>query len=92
MMTVEIIAHPFTWGAILSMLIFLRLGSRLWTTTKKKQEEDTPVVFGVALDRKPGVWPPSDFVQPDPQPYPNWDVHTTKPLPIDRCDMGPITT
>ncbi|KAF2402628.1 hypothetical protein EJ06DRAFT_547880 [Trichodelitschia bisporula] len=29
----------------------------------------------------PGVWIPSSFKRPAAAPYPNWDLHNTKPLP-----------
>ncbi|KAH8659204.1 hypothetical protein BGZ60DRAFT_566777 [Tricladium varicosporioides] len=31
--------------------------------------------------RKPGVWDPVEFRRPFPRPFPNWNVHTTKPNP-----------
>ncbi|PGG97590.1 hypothetical protein AJ79_09153 [Helicocarpus griseus UAMH5409] len=40
-------------------------------------------------DRKPGEWIPSDFKRPDAAPYPNWDIHTTKPLPYRPFKYGP---
>lgn len=34
-------------------------------------------------------WPPSDFKRPTAAPYPNWDVHTTKPIPYRPFRYGP---
>ncbi|KAH6673832.1 hypothetical protein B0J14DRAFT_591717 [Halenospora varia] len=34
-----------------------------------------------APQRKPGVWDPVEFKRPFPRPFPNWNVHTTKPNP-----------
>ncbi|KAL8764540.1 MAG: hypothetical protein Q9194_006993 [Teloschistes cf. exilis] len=42
-----------------------------------------------APERKPGVWTPIDFRRPDAAPYPDWDVHTTKPLPYRPFKHGP---
>ena len=42
-----------------------------------------------AACQEPGVWIPEDFRRPDPPPYPNWDVHTTKPLPYRPFKYGP---
>ena len=42
-----------------------------------------------APGRTPGVWTPVDFKRPDPPPYPDWDVHTTKPLPYRPFKYGP---
>ncbi|KAE8153902.1 Alg9-like mannosyltransferase family-domain-containing protein [Aspergillus avenaceus] len=39
--------------------------------------------------RKPGQWIPSDFKRPPATPYPNWDVHTTKPIPYRPFRYGP---
>ncbi|KAI4120615.1 MAG: hypothetical protein LQ347_007068 [Umbilicaria vellea] len=42
-----------------------------------------------APDRPPGVWIPSDFQRPAAEPYPDWDVHKTKPLPYRPFRHGP---
>ncbi|KAB8250484.1 hypothetical protein F9C07_3642 [Aspergillus flavus] len=39
--------------------------------------------------RKPGEWTPSDFKRPPAAPYPDWDVHTTKPKPYRPFRYGP---
>ena len=44
--------------------------------------------FKVA-DRKPGTWTPVPFQRPKALPYPDWDVHTTKPLPYRPFRYGP---
>ncbi|KAI2016439.1 mannosyltransferase [Ophidiomyces ophidiicola] len=41
------------------------------------------------LDRTPGEWIPQDFKRPDPEPYPDWDVRTTKPKPYRPFRYGP---
>ena len=39
--------------------------------------------------RLKGEWIPIDFKRPAASPYPNWDVHTTKPLPYRPFRHGP---
>ncbi|KAL4806599.1 Alg9-like mannosyltransferase family-domain-containing protein [Aspergillus unguis] len=38
---------------------------------------------------KYGEWTPSDFKRPPASPYPDWDVHTTKPIPYRPFRYGP---
>lgn len=42
-----------------------------------------------APERTPGEWIPMDFKRPAAAPYPNWDVHTTEPLPYRPFKYGP---
>ncbi|RAL17082.1 heme-dependent oxidative N-demethylase family protein [Aspergillus homomorphus CBS 101889] len=39
--------------------------------------------------RPPGVWIPSDFKRPPATPFPDWDVHETKPIPYRPFRYGP---
>ena len=39
--------------------------------------------------RPPGKWVPVKFQRPAPKPYPDWNVHTTKPLPYRPFRNGP---
>ncbi|KAJ5131156.1 uncharacterized protein N7515_007195 [Penicillium bovifimosum] len=39
--------------------------------------------------RPPGEWTPSDFKRPPAAPYPDWDVHSTKPIPYRPFRYGP---
>lgn len=39
--------------------------------------------------REWGKWPPSDFRTPKPDPYPDWSVEHTKPLPYRPFRYGP---
>lgn len=34
-------------------------------------------------------WIPSDFKRPPASPYPDWDVHTSKPIPYRPFRYGP---
>ena len=38
---------------------------------------------------KPPEWIPSTFQRPPASPYPNWDIHTTKPIPYRPFKYGP---
>ncbi|MCJ1388850.1 mannosyltransferase [Xylographa bjoerkii] len=48
------------------------------TTTKPKGPE-----------RPLGVWEPVLFKRPAPEPYPDWDIHNTLPLPYRPFRQGP---
>ncbi|PGG96193.1 alpha-1,2-mannosyltransferase [Blastomyces parvus] len=50
---------------------------------------EKPALKTKTADRKLGEWHPSDFKRPDAAPYPNWDVHTTNPLPYRPFRYGP---
>ncbi|KAF7587786.1 hypothetical protein BBP40_006721, partial [Aspergillus hancockii] len=39
--------------------------------------------------RKFGKWIPSNFKRPPATPYPDWDIHTTKPIPYRPFRYGP---
>ncbi|KAL4779632.1 hypothetical protein BJX76DRAFT_351639 [Aspergillus varians] len=39
--------------------------------------------------RRKWEWSPSDFKRPPASPYPDWDVHTTKPIPYRPFKHGP---
>lgn len=39
--------------------------------------------------RQPGQWLPSNFRLPEPAPYPDWSLATTKPLPYRAFRYGP---
>ncbi|KAH8910391.1 hypothetical protein BR93DRAFT_923093 [Coniochaeta sp. PMI_546] len=40
-------------------------------------------------DRVAGQWTPSNFRPPEPRPYPEWSIETTKPLPYRAFRYGP---
>ncbi|KAK3321806.1 hypothetical protein B0H66DRAFT_181178 [Apodospora peruviana] len=42
-----------------------------------------------ADQREPGKWTPSDFKMPTPDPYPDWSIEHTKPLPYRPFRYGP---
>ncbi|KAL9023973.1 MAG: hypothetical protein Q9180_008036 [Flavoplaca navasiana] len=42
-----------------------------------------------APEREPGVWTAVNFKRPTAPPYPDWDVHETKPLPYRPFRHGP---
>lgn len=41
------------------------------------------------VTREPGKWLASDFKTPTASPYPDWDVHTSKPIPYRPFRYGP---
>ncbi|KAJ5091458.1 hypothetical protein NUU61_006328 [Penicillium alfredii] len=41
------------------------------------------------VTRNPGEWTPSDFKRPPAPPYPDWNVHSTKPIPYRPFRYGP---
>ncbi|KAH8880462.1 hypothetical protein GQ53DRAFT_755027 [Thozetella sp. PMI_491] len=51
------------------------------TKTKKDDSKSKQRAFG--------HWPPSDFKFPTPEPYPDWSVADTKPLPYRPFRYGP---
>jgi hypothetical protein len=40
----------------------------------------------------PIVWIPQQFKRPSASPYPDWDIHTTKPLPYRPFKYGPYVS
>ncbi|EHA18236.1 hypothetical protein ASPNIDRAFT_129462, partial [Aspergillus niger ATCC 1015] len=44
---------------------------------------------GDVTDASNVEWIPSDFKRPPASPYPDWDVHTTKPIPYRPFRYGP---
>ncbi|ODM18663.1 hypothetical protein SI65_05280 [Aspergillus cristatus] len=67
-----------------------------WKTKQEATRPSTPDLEKKPLgskfkksDRKPGEWTPSAFKRPTAPPYPNWDVHTTKPIPYRPFRYGP---
>ncbi|KAG7004318.1 hypothetical protein G7Y79_00026g059020 [Physcia stellaris] len=42
-----------------------------------------------AAERPPGVWAPVEFTRPKANPYPDWSIETTKPLPYRPFKHGP---
>ncbi|KAJ6257099.1 hypothetical protein Dda_7984 [Drechslerella dactyloides] len=80
------LGHPVVlYPAVLAALAALLLRAYSWRSLATKKPQ-------VALDNKkrlPGQWAPVDFKAPDPPPYPDWDVKTTKPLPYRPFKYGP---
>ncbi|KAJ5753108.1 hypothetical protein N7520_010025, partial [Penicillium odoratum] len=67
---------------------------RKWTS--KPSRSSTPDLEKPAsrsgrekITRKAGEWTPYDFERPTAQPYLDWDVHTTKPIPYRPFRYGP---
>lgn len=48
-----------------------------------------PVSKFKAPERAPGKWEPVAFKRPAAAPYPEWDIHTTDPIPYRPFRHGP---
>ncbi|KAI1655251.1 hypothetical protein F4813DRAFT_368230 [Daldinia decipiens] len=66
--------------------------------SKQSTRPSTPTTPGLekaaskrsnAQSRELGKWIPSDFRMPKPDPYPDWSVENTKPLPYRPFRYGP---
>ncbi|OQD78275.1 hypothetical protein PENDEC_c001G03349 [Penicillium decumbens] len=82
---------------LLNVLAWLIVrASQKWMASNKKTRASTPdlekpsrpVVRG-KITREPGKWLASNFSRPTATPYPNWDVHTSKPIPYRPFRYGP---
>ncbi|KAK6507388.1 hypothetical protein TWF481_005823 [Arthrobotrys musiformis] len=83
---------------LLCLVIALLLATVLAKTYSSRSDKQPKVSDPVsapstaqlsASKRNPGQWIPMDFKAPDPPPYPEWDVKTTKPLPYRPFKYGP---
>ncbi|TKA56300.1 hypothetical protein B0A49_11229 [Cryomyces minteri] len=91
------VSYGFLTGAVLVWILILvvrRLRNsakvlRPRTPDLEKPSGTPPYRVVKPADRKPGEWPPSSFKRPAAAPYPNWDVHTTQPLPYRPFRYGP---
>ncbi|KAJ5682587.1 hypothetical protein N7462_005752 [Penicillium macrosclerotiorum] len=71
--------------------------SRKWISSTTATRPSTPDLekpaarlgSGGKVSRKPGEWTPSDFRRPTASPYPDWDVHVSKPIPYRPFRYGP---
>lgn len=80
--------------AVISLVLLRRSWrSRQATSDDRQRTVETstrPEQVSKAACQEPGVWNPDhEFRRPDPPPYPDWDVHTTKPLPYRPFKYGP---
>lgn len=77
-----------------------RYSSKQFIRQEKKEKEPTRKPGGICTQLSPRrvfdltrvfveVWIPVAFESPVPAPYPDWDVHTTKPLPYRPFKYGP---
>ncbi|KAK6346944.1 mannosyltransferase [Orbilia brochopaga] len=95
------LSHPLVlYPTILIALatILVRVQSWRFGTTSKAQRRivqadpigiDSKASSRPSAKRLPGQWIPVDFKAPDPPPYPDWDVKSTKPLPYRPFKYGP---
>ncbi|KAJ6032062.1 hypothetical protein N7540_002794 [Penicillium herquei] len=87
-------------GAFLALNIcayIITLVVRKWNASNKAQRPSTPDLEKPTsrpgarekVIRKPGEWTSSDFKRPTAVSYPDWDVHTSKPIPYRPFRYGP---
>lgn len=75
-------------------LAFLILGGVIVLVARRKQQTTragrplTPRLEK-GQTHELGKWTPSDFRMPTPEPYPDWSLETTKPLPYRPFRYGP---
>ncbi|KAI1328330.1 hypothetical protein F5Y16DRAFT_159081 [Xylariaceae sp. FL0255] len=80
--------------------IFLVLGSVTAYIARKQKlayygaRPSTPTAPGLEKAQKPparefGKWTPSEYRMPTPEPYPDWSIEHTKPLPYRPFRYGP---
>ena len=79
------IGTAFIAGVLIWATIYVR---RLISADSKKLLAN-PDRLSKPLDRKPGTWNPVEYKRPVAPPYPDWSVHTTKPLPYRPFKYGP---
>jgi len=89
---------PIAYGLLLSLLslwllsgVVKRFSARSTqrATSPDLEKPATPVPAEIkASEKQPGIWTPVDFKRPAAEPYPDWDVHTTRPLPYRPFKYG----
>ena len=95
-----LVEHPrsILYGFLLisfSIWLFVRAVSRFKKPHSRRASPDPekptsrPRSTFKAPEREPGVWTAVDFKRPTAPPYPDWDVHETKPLPYRPFRHGP---
>ena len=72
--------------------IYKRFSSHPTPNARKLDLEKPTVRDSIELKgngRPLGLWNPVSFHPPPPEPFPNWDIHTTLPLPYRPFRHGP---
>ncbi|KAI1480160.1 hypothetical protein F4774DRAFT_379879 [Daldinia eschscholtzii] len=78
-----------------TIFVYIIRRKRLIKHTSRPSTPTTPGLEKVtskrsnAQSREWGKWIPSDFRMPKPEPYPDWSVEHTKPLPYRPFRYGP---
>ncbi|KAL8773737.1 MAG: hypothetical protein Q9209_001505 [Squamulea sp. 1 TL-2023] len=70
----------------------LQVARPIFVNTKQSPAKGRPSKAGGLAKRparKPGTWEPLDYKRPVAPPYPDWSLHTTKPLPYRPFSYGP---
>ncbi|KAI5862614.1 mannosyl transferase [Durotheca rogersii] len=77
------------------IVTFIVYGERLSTKAARLTSPSKPVLEKATFSsekrqvREWGKWIPSDYSMPKPDPYPNWSIVDTKPLPYRPFRYGP---
>ncbi|KAI1755135.1 hypothetical protein F4782DRAFT_490114 [Xylaria castorea] len=79
------------------LLTLLALGSVVTLIVRRRRQKgyakrpSTPTAprLEKGQPREFGKWTPSDFCMPTPEPYPDWSLEDTKPLPYRPFRYGP---
>ncbi|KAI1369554.1 hypothetical protein F5Y08DRAFT_97027 [Xylaria arbuscula] len=79
------------------IIALLALGTAATFLTRRRKEKgsaarpSTPTTprLEKGQPREYGQWAPSDFRTPTPEPYPDWSIENTKPLPYRPFRYGP---
>ncbi len=91
----------FIIGGLLLLFVYILFGSsdpfglqvtfsmlrNLESNYVETSKQETPMTKPVG--RELGKWVPQDYAWPTPEPYKDWDVHTTTPLPYRPFRYGP---
>ncbi|KAF3917374.1 hypothetical protein ABW21_db0203212 [Orbilia brochopaga] len=89
------LGHPLVfYSTVLVALVAILVKAHKWrsgTTTSKAQYQvsNSDPISKSSTKRLPGQWVPVDYKAPDPPPYPDWNVESTKPLPYRPFRYGP---
>ncbi|RYC61891.1 hypothetical protein CHU98_g4337 [Xylaria longipes] len=84
-------------GGPILLIALLALGSVVAFVVRRRRQKghakrpSTPTAprLEKGQTREYGKWTPSDFCMPTPEPYPDWSLENTKPLPYRPFRYGP---
>ena len=80
---------PLTAILILLLIGIISLLKNLLQSHSRQAAPASPEKNLNPKDRTPGIWTHLDFKRPPVQPYPDWNLQSTKPLPYRPFRYGP---